>query len=203
MAAAVEVRSNSRYSCESSCEAVTKRCGWLASIIAFFVRGIAVGVQEQDRDRLHALADRVGHGGAHLILVELDQHPAVRVHALADLVAQVALDQRLVAAEEEIVGFRPIDPADLVDVTEALGGEERARRPRPFQNGVDRNGRTVKEQARTGEPRAGLRHPFLHAGDEPRGGRERLSETELSGRLVEGGDIGEGPAHVGRQPNST
>src|SRR6266481_5916925 len=31
--AAVEVRSNSRYSCESSCG--TKRCGWLASIIAF------------------------------------------------------------------------------------------------------------------------------------------------------------------------
>jgi hypothetical protein len=170
---------------------------------ALLVRGIAVGVQEQDRDRLYALADRVGHGGAHLILVELDQHLAVRVHALADLIAQVALDQRLVAAEEEIIGFRPIDAADLVDIAEALGGEERAWRPRAFQNGVDRNGGTVKEQARTGEPRAGLRHPFLHAGDEPRGGRERLSEAELSGDLVEGGDVGEGPAHVGRQPNST
>ena len=66
-------------------------------------------------EQLHALADRVEYGGAHLILVELDQHPAVRVHALADLVAQVALDQRLVAAEEKIVGFRAIDPADLVD----------------------------------------------------------------------------------------
>ena len=51
------------------------------------VRGIAVGVQKQDRDRLYALPDRVGHGGAHLILVELDQHLAARVHALADLVA--------------------------------------------------------------------------------------------------------------------
>src|SRR5215468_7936027 len=142
---------------------------------ALLVRGIAVGVQEQDRDRLCALADRVGHGGAHLILVELDQHLAVRVHALADLVA----------------------------VAEALGGEERARRPRPFQNGVDRNGGTVKEQARTGEPCAGLRYSILHAGDEPRGSGERLSEAKLSGRLVEGGDIGEGPAHVGREPNST
>ena len=36
---------------------------------ALLVRGIAVGVQEQDRDRLHALAHRVGHGGAHLPLV--------------------------------------------------------------------------------------------------------------------------------------
>src|SRR6516165_9598779 len=61
-------------------------------------------------------------------LDELDQHLAVRVHALADLVAQVALDQWLVAAKEEIVGFRPIDAADLVDIAEALGGEERARR---------------------------------------------------------------------------
>jgi hypothetical protein len=72
-----------------------------------------------------------------------------------------------------------------------------------LQNGVDRDGGTVKEQARPGESRAGLRHPILDAGDEPRGGRERLSEAELSGRLVEGGDIGEGPAHVGRQANST
>jgi hypothetical protein len=127
----------------------------------------------------------------------------VRVHTLTNLVAQVALDQRLVAAEEEIIGFRPIDAADLVDVAEALGGEERAGRPRPFQNDVDRDGGTMKEQARLGEPRAGLRHAILDAGDEPRGSRERLSEAELSGRLVEGGDIGEGPAHIGRQPDST
>jgi hypothetical protein len=170
---------------------------------ALLVRGIAVGVQKQDRDRLYALADRVGHGGAHLVLVELDQRLAVRVHALADLVAQVAVDQRLVAAEEEIVGFRPIDAADLVDVAEALGGEERARRTCALQNGIDRDGRTLKEQTRTGEPRAGLRHPTLHADDEPRRGRERLSEAELPGGLVEGGHVGEGSAHVGRQPNST
>ena len=90
------------------------------------VRGVAVGVQEQDRDRLRALRDRVGDRRAHLLLVELDQHLALRVHALADLVAQVALDQRLVAAEEQIVGFRPVDAADLVDVAEALRGEQRA-----------------------------------------------------------------------------
>ena len=90
------------------------------------VRGIAVGVQEQDGDRLRARAHRVGRGGAHRVLVELDQHLALRVHALADLVAQVALDQRLVPAEEQIVGFRPVDAADLVDVAEALRGDERA-----------------------------------------------------------------------------
>src|SRR5262249_44066875 len=151
----------------------------------------------------YALADRIGHGGANLILVELDQHLAVRVHALADLVAQVALDQWLVAAKEKVVGFRPIDAADLVDVTEALRGEERAWRARALQNGIDRNGRTVKEKARPGDLRAGLLPPTLHAGDEPRRRCERLSEAELPGRLIEGGHVGEGPAHVGRQPNST
>ena len=93
---------------------------------ALLVRGIAVGVQKQDRDRLHALRHRVGDGRAHLLLVELDQHLALGVDALADLVAQVALDQRLVPAEEQIVGFRPVDAADLVDVAKALRGEERA-----------------------------------------------------------------------------
>jgi len=81
----VEVRSNSRYSCDSSCDAVAKSCGWLCAMIAFArCRGrVAVGVQEQDRDRLRALRDGIGDGRAHLVLVELDQHLALGVHALA------------------------------------------------------------------------------------------------------------------------
>ena len=67
------------------------------------MRGVAVGVQEQDGDRLHPLLDSIGDGGAHLLLVERDQHLALRVDTLADLVAQVALDQRLMPAEEQIV----------------------------------------------------------------------------------------------------
>src|SRR5439155_15509609 len=92
---------------------------------ALLVRGIAVGVQKQDGERLYPLPHRIGHGCAYLLLVERDEHLALCIHALADLVAQVALDQRLVAAEEEVVGFRPIDAADLVDIAEALRGEER------------------------------------------------------------------------------
>ena len=61
----------------------------------------------------------------------------------------------------------------------------------------------MKEKARGRELRASLGDPILHAGDEPRRGCERLSEAELPGGLVEGGDIGEGSTHVGRQPNST
>jgi hypothetical protein len=82
-----------------------------------------------------------------------------------------------VAPEEEIVGFRPIDAADLVDIAEALSGQQSAQRSGPLQNGVDRDGRTVKEEARAGELRSGLRYPRLHAADQPVRGGERFSEA--------------------------
>jgi hypothetical protein len=106
------------------------------------------------------------------------------------------------SAKKQVVGFRPVDAADFVDIAEALGGEQGARRPRPLQYRVDGNGGAVKEKARGGESFAGLRHAVLDARDEPRWRRERLSEVKLSRRLVESGDVGERSAHVGRQANS-
>jgi hypothetical protein len=138
-----------------------------------------------------------------LLLVERNEHSALRIQALADFVAQVAFDQRLVATEEKVVGLRPIDAADLVDIAEALRGEERTACSRPLQNGVDRNGRTMKEKPRSGKLRPGLRHSGLDTRDEPRRSRERLSEAKLPGGLVEGGHVRERSAHVGRQPKST
>ena len=54
---------------------------------------------------------------------------AVGEHALLDFEAQRALDQRLVLLEEQIVGVRPVDAADLVDVAEALVMSERGLAP--------------------------------------------------------------------------
>ena len=34
--------------------------------------------------------------------------------------AQIAVDQRLMLLKEQVVGFRPIDAADLVDIAETL-----------------------------------------------------------------------------------
>ena len=136
-------------------------------------------MQEQNGDRLRALLDRRGGGGAHRVLVERDQHLALRVHALADLVAQVALDQRLMAAEEEVIGFRPVDAADLVDVTEALRGDERTACAGALQNGVDRDRRAVQEQPRRPEPGARLRDPVLDPRDQPRRRGQRLAEPQL------------------------
>ena len=67
-----------------------------------------------------------------------------------------ALDQRLMLLEKQIVRVRPVDPADLVDVAETLGGDQRGLGAGAFQQGVDRDGRAVKEQRRRGEVAAGL-----------------------------------------------
>ena len=46
---------------------------------------------------------------------------AVGQHALVHFEAQRPLDQRHVLLEEQIIGVRPIDAADLVDVAKAFG----------------------------------------------------------------------------------
>ena len=120
---------------------------------ADLVRRVAVGVQEQDGDRLHAGRDRLARDPAHLLLVERDQHRALRVHPLHDLEAHVAVDQRRVLLEEQVVGLRPVDAADLVDVAEALRGQQRAARALALQDGVDGDRGAVQEQPRGVEAR--------------------------------------------------
>ena len=172
-------------------------------LCALLVRGIAVGMQEQDGHRLYAATDRVGRRRPHRILIELDQHLPLRVHALAELVTQITLDQGLVAAKEQVVGFRPVDAADLVDIAKALRGEKRAGCPGALQNRVDRDGGAVEKKPRGAKLRSRFGHSMLDAGDEPRRRGQRFSEAKLPGRLVESGDVGKSPADVGRQPNLT
>ena len=134
-----------------------------------------------------------------LLLVERDQHRALRVHPLHDLEAHVAVDQRRVLLEEQVVGLRPVDAADLVDVAEALRGQQRAARAGALQDGVDRDRGAVQEQPRGVEARAGLADAVLDAGDQPLRRGQRLAEAERAGRLVERGDVGERAADVGGQ----
>ena len=64
-------------------------------------------------------------GLPHLLFVELDEHTALRIHALANFKAQRSFDQRLVFLKKQIVGFRAIDTADFINVAKALGGQQR------------------------------------------------------------------------------
>jgi len=67
---------------------------------------IAVRVQEQDGDPAGAAPDRLGGNRAHLGVIERDQHAPLRIHVLADLEVQVAVDQRFMLLEEQVIRFR-------------------------------------------------------------------------------------------------
>ena len=131
------------------------------------------------------------------LLVERDVDLAVGEDALLRFEAQRPLHQRLVLAEEQIIGVRPVDAADLVDVAEALRDDERGLRAGALQDGVDGDGRAVEKKPGLGIARAGLLDAGCDALDEMVGRRERLAEGEGSGARVEGGDVGESAADVG------
>ena len=115
---------------------------------ARLVVGAGVAVEEQDRAGFDAELVELVAERRDLALVERRLDLAVGEHALLDLEAQRALDQRHVLLEEEIVGVGPVDAADLVDVAEALGDEQRGLGAGALQDGVDGDGRAVQEQAR-------------------------------------------------------
>jgi hypothetical protein len=163
------------------------------------MRAVGVAVDEHDGDgfdaeRLEPVAQR-----REARLVERDHHLAVGAHALLHLEAQRPLDQRLVLLEIEIVGVGPVDAADLVDVAEAVGGDQRGPGAGSLQHGVDGDRRAVQEQARRGVVAAGLLDAVADAVDQPPRRRQRLAEGEPPGLVVKHRDVGEGAADVGRE----
>ena len=81
--------------------------------------------------------------------------------------------------EEQIVGVRPVDAADLVDVAEALGDEQRGLGAGALQDRVDGDGRAVQEQADGGIVGPGLGDAGIDALDQMLRRRQRLAETQL------------------------
>ena len=105
-------------------------------------------------------------------------------------------------AEEQIVGFRPVDAADLVDVAKALRGDERAARAGALEDGVDRDRRAVEEElgrARSFAP--ALATPFSIPVTSRAGVVSVFPSAQLPGSLVESGDIGESAADIGGESN--
>ncbi len=105
-------------------------------------------VEKQDRDRLHAEPFQRAAERLDLVLVERQLDFAVGKHALLDLETQRPLDERLVLAEKQVVGVRPIDATDLVDVAEAFGNKERGLGALALQDGVDGDGGAMQKQPR-------------------------------------------------------
>src|SRR5262249_2848003 len=126
-----------------------------------------------DAARRERLAKRLDLG-----LVERALDLAVGEHAFLDLEAQRALDQRHVLAEEEVIGVGPIDAADLVDVAEAFGDQQRGLRAGALEDGVDGDRRAVQEQASGAIIAAGLLDALADAVDEALRRRQGLAKGE-------------------------
>ena len=166
------------------------------------VRWMPVGMQEHDRHgldakRIEPVADRV-HAG----FVENLQCFAVRRHPLLRLEAQRALRERLMLLEIEVVGVRPVDPADLVDIAKAPRGDQRGLRAGALEHCVDRDGRAMQEDVSLGKRGAGQRDAAFDSLDQMMWGRQRLTEQNSTGARVEGGHVGERTADVGRDPDA-
>ena len=114
---------------------------------ARLVRAVGVAVDEHDGDRFDAerleLVARARRDPPRRAAISTS--PSARTRSL-HLEAQRPLDQRLVLLEIQIVGVGPVDAADLVDVAEALGGDQRGLGAGALQDGVDGDGRAVQEQ---------------------------------------------------------
>jgi hypothetical protein len=134
---------------------------------ARFMVALGVAVEKQDRGRLHAEPREHAAERLDLLLVERSLDFAVGQHALLDLEAQRPLDQRLVLVEEQIVGIRPVDAADLVDVAEALGDEERGLGALALQDGIDGDGGAVEKQSSGLVIAARLLNPGVDPLDQP------------------------------------
>ena len=106
-------------------------------------------------------------------------------------------------AEKKVVRVGTVDAADLVDVAEALGDEERRARPGALEHRVDGDGRAVQEERRIGVGATRLRHALRDALDEMRGRGERFAEQKPAALRIEGGHIGERAADVGGKPRAT
>ncbi len=174
--------------------------GWFFSRIALARAsccGAGVAVDEQDRAGLDPALLELGAERRDLRLVERLLDLAVGEHALVHLEPQRALDQRHVLLEEQIVGVRPVDAPDLVDVAEAFGDQQRGLRAGALQDGVDRHRRAVQEQPGRAIVAAGLLDPAVDAVDQPLRRRQRLAEAQRAGLVVEHRDVGEGAADIG------
>ena len=114
---------------------------------------VGVGVQEADRDRLHALGEQPVDGGGRAVPVQRRHHLAAVVHALPDLAPPPAGHQRRRALEVEVVEPREAQPADLEQVAEALGGQEAGARAATLQDRVGGHGGAVDELADRRAPR--------------------------------------------------
>jgi hypothetical protein len=139
---------------------------------------MAVGVQQADRDRLDLELAQPRRDRSNLLLGKRAEHLALRAHALVQLEAQAALDERRRLRPEQVVEVRHAHAAELQHVAEALRRHERRARAAALQHRVRRHRRAVHElleRAVAEQPRDAVDDGHVVGGRR----REHLVERQL------------------------
>jgi hypothetical protein len=159
-------------------------------------------MQKHDGGGFDALRSQFATDCARCILVERGEHGTVVADAFGHFEDAVARDERYVLSEEQVERVRPIDPADLVDVAKALGRYERGARALPFENRVDRYGRTVDDElGRCGRGTRNVNRVEYTDYKIVRGG-EGLAEAYQTRRRIENRRVGKRSADIDADPKA-
>ena len=159
------------------------------------VRGIGIGMDEADDQRLGAELEQPAHGGPHRVGVERDHHIALGVDALRHFEAQLARDQRLEAADHA-VAEGPRAAAELQHIAEARSGDQAAARALAFENGVGADSGAVHQRRQVLDRDAAVAQSREHAARLVVGRRRDLDDAKPVRAFVDEQQVGESAAHV-------
>ena len=160
------------------------------------MRGVGVGMQEMNDERLAAGGEQPLHRLAHVVLVERHAHGAGGLHPLGHFQPQVAWNDGHEGSGHAI-GLRPGAPAELDHIAKTLRRDHAGAGQAALQHGVGGGG--------------GAMHDEIDAVDRKTGGAERgydaeslvvdrrwgLGDAHLAAvAAIDQEEIGEGPADI-------
>ena len=203
----VEKRSNSRKAGSTSCEAETWTLGQRLAQGGgdpALVVGVPEGEQQADRDRLGLAAAELADQPLDLLVGQLLDHARRRPIRSAASKRSSRLDQRRRPAAARVVEARPVLAADLEQVGEAAGRDQRGPRAALLEQRVGSHRHPVGEPLDVAGLRPGALEHLLDRGDHPAGlvvGRAR-DLGRVQALAVEQRGVGEGPADVDAQEHA-
>ncbi len=162
--------------------------------------GVDIGMQQADRERLHALVDEGRDHAPGLALVERSQHAALGQQPLGDFAAEMSRHERGRRVDEQVVHVVAALGADLERVAEACGRQQRRAGALSLDQRIGRERGAVDDGANgaLGHPGVAQQrlHTLLDALRRILRRRQDLPDTHGARRLVDDDEIRERPSDV-------
>jgi hypothetical protein len=163
-----------------------------------FMLGHAVRMKKQHSHRFKAFFFYDAGNLARLLLVKRRAHRAVGQHPFGDLENILPRHQRPVLTEARVKRFRPIDPADLVNVAKSFGGNKGSFGTPALNNRVHHDGRAVDQGQNLIERHCRLGQALLNTSRQLRRRRMRLRERYRTLCFVENHNVRERTPDIDR-----